>query len=158
MLDFKLRTAAKYFENIFGKTIKNIRNHKQRKWQDQKLCQALKMGIHFGKSCFLKKWENQDEGGIGNTGFEYMVWWNIGMMENELGGKIMIGMLHWRLIYMHIKMVKKSWKISTAKVQRSVWSLKALLLMIIRPVCLMIEQMQRANVFREKKIRSVHCK
>ena len=28
MLDFKLRTAAKYFENIFGKTIKNIRNHK----------------------------------------------------------------------------------------------------------------------------------
>ena len=59
---------------------------------------------------------------------------------------------------MHIKMVKESWKISTAKVQRSVWSLKALLLMIIRPVCLMIEQMQRANVFREKKIRSVHCK
>ena len=28
MLDFKLRTAAKYFENIFGKTIKNIGNHK----------------------------------------------------------------------------------------------------------------------------------
>lgn len=43
----------------------------------RKLCQTLKIVIQFGKSCFLKKWENRDEGRIGNTGLEYMVWTNV---------------------------------------------------------------------------------
>ena len=53
MLDFKLRTAAKYFENIFGKTIKNIRNHKQRKQVARpEIMSSFKNGYPFWKELF----------------------------------------------------------------------------------------------------------
>ena len=47
---------------------------------------------------------------------------------------------------------------SAAKVQKGVWSLKALRLMTTRPVCLMVKQYteQRANVVPEQETQGLH--
>ena len=63
----------------------------------------------------------------------------IGVMKDELGGKIMTEFVALRAnIYAYRK--TKKWRKSAAKAQNSVWLLRALRLMTIRPACLMVKQ------------------
>ena len=88
----------------------------------------------------------------------------IGLMKDELGGKIMIEFVPLRAkMYVYRKIdhlaaqheYKEVWGESAAKVQKSVWFLKVLRLMTIRPAYLMVKQYTGGKCCL--RIRSTRC-
>ena len=76
----------------------------------------------------------------------------IGVVKNGLGGKIMIDFIALRAKRYAYRKIKKKWWISAAKVQKSVWLLKALCLMTIRPACLMVKQYSGSKYYLRVRI------
>ena len=80
----------------------------------------------------------------------------IGLMKDEVGGKIMAKFVALRAkMYAYRKIDKKKWRRGTAKVQKNVWLLKALRLMIISRAFLMVKQYTGSKFCL--RIRSARC-